>query len=69
VLGQHLLRARLARYIQSASTAARATIFAYQVRDPERYGVVSLTAGKGIAAGKTCPTSFILRRAGFVFLR
>ena len=73
VLGDNIFYGHgLPRYIQSASDRETgATIFAYQVRDPERYGVVSFDSnGRGTsAAGKTCPASFFLRRAGIVFLR
>jgi nucleoside-diphosphate-sugar epimerase len=38
---QHLLRAHLTDYLRSAEACAHgATVFAYQVRDPQRYGVV-----------------------------
>ena len=47
VLGDNIFYGHgLPRYIQSASDRETgATIFAYQVRDPERYGVVSFDSG------------------------
>jgi glucose-1-phosphate thymidylyltransferase len=46
VLGDNIIHAdHLSRLLQRAATGeAGATVFAYQVRDPERYGVVSFDA-------------------------
>jgi glucose-1-phosphate thymidylyltransferase len=51
VLGDNIIHAdHLSRLLQQAAKAETgATVFAYQVRDPERYGVVSFdTAGRAI---------------------
>jgi hypothetical protein len=68
---QHLLRPRTSRgAAAAASPRAGRTIFAYAVRDPERYGVVEFdAAGRAISLEEKPTRRAPLRRHGAVLLR
>ena len=73
VLGDNIFYGQgLAKRLQAAAARGRgATVFAYWVRDPERYGVVEFDARRprGLARGEAAPAALQLRRHRAVLLR